>query len=82
MTFKLLLLPSLFFILGLALLAFAMLSPARGEAASERIRWLERVARTPRGIRAVKGALDDPDPQVAAVAAILLRDALRGNKGV
>lgn len=70
---KLLLVPALLFLIGLLLLAFAMLAPVR-ESAWERIRRLEDMARTPHGLRAAEGALDDPDPQVAAVAAILLRD--------
>lgn len=79
MTLKLLLLPSFLFVLGLALLAIAMLAPVR-ETACERIRRLEKMVRTPQGVRAAQGALDDPDPQVAAVAAILLQDVIRGNK--
>jgi hypothetical protein len=77
-----LLLSALLVLLGLGLLAFALLAPAR-EGPTERIRWLERMARTPRGARAVRLALEDPDPQVAAVAAVLLRDAAatRGDTG-
>ena len=79
MTIALLLIPLLFFILGISLLAFAMLAPVR-EGACERIRRLEQLARTAHGLRAAEGALNDPDPQVAAVAAILLRDVIRGNR--
>lgn len=73
-----LLVPSLLLVMGLALLAVAMLAPpARERVApppSERVRGLEAIASAPRGKRALRRALHDPDPQVAAVAAILLRD--------
>lgn len=75
---KTLLLPSFLLFAGLVLLGFAMLAPpARKRVvvpARERVRGLERVASTPAGARELRRALDDPDPQVAAVAAILLRD--------
>jgi hypothetical protein len=79
---KIVFVPSLFVIIGLVLLGIAMLGPARREkeqvsrlpAASERIRELERLARGPTAVHALRGALADPDPRVCAVAAILLRD--------
>lgn len=82
MIVKLLFIPTLFVIIGLALLGIAMLAPSRREpervsrlpAPSERIRELERLARSPSAERALRGALADPDPRVCAVAAILLRD--------
>ena len=96
MIVKMVLLPSLLLIAGLALVAFAMLAPAREEApvvsprlratvqatartraalepAAERIRALELIARSGNRERLI-AALDDPDPAVAGVAAILLRD--------
>ena len=73
-----LLLPSFLLVAGVVLLGFAMLAPpARKRVtvpASERVRGLERVATTPAGTQELRRALDDPDPQIAAVAAILLRD--------
>jgi hypothetical protein len=82
MIVKIVFIPSLFVIIGLALLGIAMLRPSRREmkqvsrlpAASERIRELERLARGPTAVHALRGALADPDPRVCAVAAILLRD--------
>jgi hypothetical protein len=82
---KIVFVPSLFVIIGLALLGIAMLRPSRREtkqvsrqpAASERIRELERLARGPAAVHALRGALADPDPRVCAVAAILLRDCKR-----
>lgn len=89
MILKLIVVPSLFVIAGLVLLGIAMLAPARVEAraesrqpakfssasqTSERIRAIERLAREPNGIGKLHDALDDPDPQVSAVAAVLLRD--------
>jgi hypothetical protein len=78
MTVKALIVPSLLLLAGLVLLAIAMLAPpARKRTAvpaSERVRGLERAA-SQGGVRALRRALRDPDPQVAAVAAILLRDA-------
>jgi hypothetical protein len=86
---KLVVVPLLFVITGLVLLGIAMLAPARAEArptppppvivtparpASERIRGLERMSRGSDAVTALRQALEDPDPQVAAVAAILLRD--------
>jgi hypothetical protein len=79
MTMAVLLIPLSFFVVGVALLLLAMTAPAR-EGACDRIRRLEELARTSQGLRAAQGALHDPDPRVAAVAAILLRDAIRGNK--
>ena len=81
--------PLLFVITGLALLGIAMLAPVRAEAlpvrrqppiaspapsASERIRDLERASRGSDAVVILLRALGDPDSQVAAVAAILLRD--------
>ena len=82
MIVKLVLIPLAFVIIGLVLLGIAMLSPARDEskrvsrqtAPFERIRELERLARGPSPVHALRGALADPDPRVSAVAAILLRD--------
>ncbi|MGH7716226.1 MAG: hypothetical protein ACREML_09555 [Vulcanimicrobiaceae bacterium] len=82
MIVKLLFIPTLFVIIGLALLGIAMLAPSRREpeqvsrppSPTERIRELERLARSPSTARVLRGALGDPDPQVCAVAAILLRD--------
>jgi hypothetical protein len=82
MIVKIVFVPSLFVIIGLALLGIAMLSPSRRAtkqvsrlpAATERIRELERLARGPAAVHALRGALADPDPQVCEVAAILLRD--------
>jgi hypothetical protein len=89
MILKLIFIPTLFVIVGLVMLGIAMLAPARVEAKqvsnpphrvhagpppSERIRALERLTRGPASIAALQGALADPDPQVSAVAAILLRD--------
>ena len=79
---KLVLVPLLFVIIGLVLLGIAMLAPGRDEskrvsrqtAPFERIRELERLARGPAAMHALRGALADPDPRVSAVAAILLRD--------
>ena len=75
---KLVLVPSLLLVAGLALLAVAMLAPAARDRVavppSERIRGLERAARGWAGSFALRRALHDPDPQVAAVAAILLGD--------
>ena len=89
MILKLVIVPSLFVIAGLVLLGIAMLAPERSKPvpvseqptfyaaaspASERIRELERVSRGPDATEVLRRALDDPDPQVSAVAAILLRD--------
>ncbi|MGH7662596.1 MAG: hypothetical protein ACRENA_16970 [Vulcanimicrobiaceae bacterium] len=78
MIVKLVLVPSLLLMAGLALLAVAMLaSPAQDCVTvppSERIRGLERAARGWAGVIALRRALRDPDPEVAAVAAILLGD--------
>ncbi|HEY1728502.1 MAG TPA: hypothetical protein VGG22_09035 [Candidatus Baltobacteraceae bacterium] len=82
MIVKLVFVPSFFVIIGLVLLGIAMLSPVRDEskqvsrrtAPFERIRELERLARGPAAVHALRGALTDPDPRVSAVAAILLRD--------
>ena len=82
MIVKLVFVPSFFVIIGLVLLGIAMLSPVRDEskqvsgrtAPFERIRELERLARGPAAVHALRGALADPDPRVSAVAAILLRD--------
>lgn len=89
MILKLVLVPSLFVIAGLVLLGIAMLAPPRATVravsrqpailssappASERIREIERVARGRNAVAKLRDALDDPDPQVSAVAAILLRD--------
>ena len=82
MIVKLALVPLLFVIAGLVLLGIAMLAPVRPEApivsavlpASERIRDLERASRGPNAAASLRFALNDPDPQVSAVAAILLRD--------
>jgi hypothetical protein len=75
---KLVLVPSLLLVAGLALLAVAMLAPAAQDRvavpASERIRELERAAQGWAGRFALRRAMNDPDPQVAAVAAILLGD--------
>jgi hypothetical protein len=84
------LIPSMFVIVGLVLLGIAMLAPSRidlgakasrqaqivvpSPPASERIREIERLARGPNAVTILRTALDDPDSQVAAVAAILLRD--------
>ena len=85
MILKLVLIPSLFLIAGLVLLGFAMLAPDErvhvrprmpDQQPSDRIRRLEVLAQTPAGLDDVRDALDDPDPQVAAVAAVLLRDRL------
>lgn len=78
MILKLVLLPSLLFVTGLALVLVAMLAPPARERASvpasERVRGLERLALRRGGKYMLRRALRDPDPQVAAVAAILLRD--------
>ena len=78
MILKLVLVPSLLLVAGLALVALAMLAPPARERvavpASERVRGLERVATRWGGKHKLRRALRDPDPQVAAVAAILLRD--------
>ena len=90
MILKLVIVPSLFVIAGLVLLGIAMLAPERSKPvpvsrqptpfyaaappASERIRVLERVSRGPDAAEVLRRAVDDPDPQVSAVASILLRD--------
>jgi len=83
MILKIALLPSLLLACGLVLLAIAMFAPRPLQPRdrielppSERVRGLERLAADPRrkSTCALRRALDDPDPQVAAVAAILLGD--------
>ena len=78
MIVKLVLVPSLLLVAGLALLAVAMLAPPAHDRVavppSERIRGLERAARGWAGRILLRRALRDPDPQVAAVAEILLGD--------
>lgn len=78
MILKLVLVPSLLLAMGLVLVALAMLAPPARERiavpASARVRGLERLA-TRRGAKnKLRRALRDPDPLVAEVAAILLRD--------
>ena len=81
MILKLVLVPSLLLVAGLALVALAMLAPPARERAivpaSERVRGLERLAMSRGAKHKLRRALRDPDPQVAAVAAILLRDLQR-----
>lgn len=80
---KALLVPSLLLIAGLVLLALAILAPARDEPAAvrtpvERVRALEAlVAGGGDAMDALLAALDEPEPEVAAVAAVHLRGLAR-----
>jgi hypothetical protein len=77
MIMQMLLVPSLLLIVGLALVACAILAPARELDVRSRIRTLERLPQGPAAATALVRALDDPSVEVAAVAAVLLRDAGR-----
>lgn len=77
MILKALLVPSLLLIAGLVLLALAILAPARADTV-ERIRALEAlVAGGGDAVGALRAALEGPEPEVAAVAAIHLRRLAR-----
>lgn len=69
--------PSLLLFVGLALVACAILAPQHEPDERSRIRSLERLSQSSASATTLARALDDPSVEVAAVAAVLLRDAGR-----